>query len=80
MGLELYYHASQAPFTNVLFANVVGREDLSDIDMVGRRVDCFAGGHSSLATGLRAPSRPPGRQPKRPGTKLAKPRLVALLL
>ena len=53
MGLELYYHASQQPFTNVLFANVVGREDLSDIDMVGRRVECLAGGHSSL-TGHRA--------------------------
>ena len=69
MGLELYYHASQEPFTSVLFANVVGREDLSDIDMVGWRVECFAGGHSSLvklATGLRAPSRPPLRQPKRP--------------
>ena len=38
MGLELYHHSSQAPFTNVLFANVVAREDLSDIDMVGRRV------------------------------------------
>ena len=38
MGLELYHHASQASFTNVLFANVVAREDLSDIDMVGRRV------------------------------------------
>jgi len=75
MGLELYYHASQEPFTNVLFANVVGREDLSDIDMVGRRVECFAGGHSSLvkmATGLRAPSRPPRRQPKRPRTKVGK--------
>ena len=35
MGLELYYHASQEPFTNVLFANVVGREDLSGIDMAG---------------------------------------------
>jgi len=78
MGLELYYHASQEPFTNVLFANVVGREDLSDIDMVGRRVECLAGGNSSLATGLRAPSRPPGRQPERPGTKLAKPRVEKL--
>ena len=38
MGLELYHHATQAPFTNVLFANVVAREDLSDIDTVGRRV------------------------------------------
>ena len=39
MGLELYYHASQAPFTNVLFANVVGREDLSGIDMAGWHVE-----------------------------------------
>ena len=38
MGLELYYHASQEPFTNVLFANVVGREDLSGIDMAGWNV------------------------------------------
>ena len=38
MGLELYHHSTQAPFTNVLFANVVAREDLSDIDTVGRRV------------------------------------------
>ena len=38
MGLDLHHHFSQAPFTNVLFANVVAREDLSDIDTVGRRV------------------------------------------
>ena len=41
MGLELYYHASEAPFTNVLFANVVGREDLSGIDMAGWNVEYF---------------------------------------
>ena len=39
IGLDLYHHASEAPFTNVIFANVVGREDLSDIDMAGRRVE-----------------------------------------
>ena len=41
MGLKLYYHASQEPFTNVLFANVVGREDLSEIDMAGWNVEYF---------------------------------------
>ena len=39
IGLDLYHHASEAPFTNVIFANVVGREDLSGIDMAGRRVE-----------------------------------------
>ena len=42
MGLELYYHASQEPFTNVLFANVVGREDLSGIDMAEWNVEYFS--------------------------------------
>ena len=39
IGLNLYHHASEVPFTNEIFANVVGREDLSGIDMAGRRVE-----------------------------------------
>ena len=34
MGLHLRYHTAQAPYTNVLFGNVVGSEDLSALEAV----------------------------------------------